>query len=89
VTAARLRWQDEQLRFDPAKLVFIDESGISTETARLYGRAPSHPRRRPRPIRALEAGDFVQTGAGTFIRQLPKYIFRFTHGIRDPRSMGK
>lgn len=36
---ARMRWQDEQPRLDPAKLVFVDESGASTKMARLYGRA--------------------------------------------------
>jgi transposase len=34
-----MRWQNEQPRFDPAKLVFVDESGASTKLARLYGRA--------------------------------------------------
>ena len=34
-----MRWRDEQLRLDPAKLVFVDESGASTKMARLYGRA--------------------------------------------------
>lgn len=36
---ARLRWRNEQPRLDPAKLVFVDESGASTKMARLYGRA--------------------------------------------------
>jgi transposase len=39
VAEARLRWQDEQPRLDPAKLIFVDESGASTKMARLYGRA--------------------------------------------------
>jgi len=39
VAAARIKWQDEQPRLDPAKLVFVDESGASTKMARLYGRA--------------------------------------------------
>lgn len=34
-----MRWRDEQPRLDPAKLVFVDESGASTKMARLYGRA--------------------------------------------------
>lgn len=34
-----MRWQDAQSQLDPAKLVFVDESGASTKMARLYGRA--------------------------------------------------
>lgn len=33
-------WFDDQLGLDPAKLVFIDETGLSTKMARLRGRAP-------------------------------------------------
>ena len=36
---ARQRWKGEQARLDPAKLVFVDETGASTQMARLYGRA--------------------------------------------------
>lgn len=36
----RLAWFDGQLELDPAKLVFIDETGLSTKMARLRGRAP-------------------------------------------------
>jgi transposase len=32
-------WFDGQLELDPAKLVFIDETGLSTKMARLRGRA--------------------------------------------------
>src|SRR4029079_5814582 len=32
-------WFDGQLDLDPAKLVFIDETGLSTKMARLRGRA--------------------------------------------------
>jgi transposase len=39
VAEARLRWMSDRLRFDPAKLVFVDETGASTKMARLYGRA--------------------------------------------------
>jgi DDE superfamily endonuclease len=31
---------DAQLDFDPARLVFIDETGLSTKMSRLRGRAP-------------------------------------------------
>jgi transposase len=36
----REAWFDGQLDLDPAKLVFIDETGLSTKMARLRGRAP-------------------------------------------------
>lgn len=36
---ARAIWKAEQNSLDPAKLVFIDETGTSTKMARLYGRA--------------------------------------------------
>lgn len=39
VAEAWLRWMSDRLRFDPAKLVFVDETGASTKMARLYGRA--------------------------------------------------
>jgi transposase len=40
VAAARTAWADNQARFDPDRLVFIDETGASTKMARLRGRAP-------------------------------------------------
>lgn len=39
VAEARRQWKDDQARLDPAKLVFVDETGASTQMARLYGRA--------------------------------------------------
>lgn len=39
IAEARLRWMSDQPRLDPAKLVFVDETGASTKMARLYGRA--------------------------------------------------
>lgn len=36
----RRAWFDSQPDLDPAKLVFIDETGLSTKMARLRGRAP-------------------------------------------------
>lgn len=39
VAAARAAWKAEQSDFDPARLVFIDETGTSTNMARLRGRA--------------------------------------------------
>jgi transposase len=39
VAAARAAWKAEQPLLDPARLVFIDETGTSTNMARLRGRA--------------------------------------------------
>ncbi len=36
---ARAAWKDDQKSLDPAKLVFIDETGTNTKMARLYGRS--------------------------------------------------
>src|SRR4029077_19924954 len=40
VARARRRWMREQGMFDPARLVFIDETAVSTNLARRNGRAP-------------------------------------------------
>ena len=40
VARARRRWMREQGMFDPARLVFIDETCTNTAMARLRGRAP-------------------------------------------------
>jgi DDE superfamily endonuclease len=40
VVRARRRWMREQGMFDPARLVFIDETAVSTNLVRLRGRAP-------------------------------------------------
>ena len=37
---ARAEWKQEQPRLDPSKLVFIDETGTSTNMTRLRGRGP-------------------------------------------------
>lgn len=39
VAKARTAWKAKQASLDPAKLIFIDETGTSTKMARLYGRA--------------------------------------------------
>jgi hypothetical protein len=39
VAAARAAWQAEQPGLDPARLVFLDETGTTTNMARLRGRA--------------------------------------------------
>jgi transposase len=38
VAGARRRWMREQGLFDPARLVFIDETSANTKMVRLYGR---------------------------------------------------
>src|SRR6202011_5305056 len=40
VARARRRWIREQGMLDPARLVFLDETAVSTNLARLRGRAP-------------------------------------------------
>jgi len=40
VAAARERWKAGQADLDPAKLVFVDETGANTKMVRHYGRAP-------------------------------------------------
>src|SRR6195256_5695114 len=40
VARARRRWIREQGMLDPARLVFIDETAVSTNLVRLKGRAP-------------------------------------------------
>ncbi|XWN32702.1 MAG: IS630 family transposase [Devosia sp.] len=40
VLASRRAWFQDQLDLDPARLIFIDETGLSTKMARLRGRAP-------------------------------------------------
>jgi hypothetical protein len=40
VARARRRWVREQGLLDPAHLVFIDETAVSTNMVRLYGRGP-------------------------------------------------
>jgi transposase len=39
VAQARAAWKNDQKSLDPAKLVFIDETGTNTKMARLYGRS--------------------------------------------------
>ena len=37
---ARTTWQQRQCGFNPAQLIFIDETGTATNMARRYGRSP-------------------------------------------------
>ena len=55
VLRRREAWFEEQPDLDPARLVFVDETGLSTKMARLRGRAPRGERcRGRRAARALE-----------------------------------
>ena len=40
----RNEWKAAQCRLDPARVVFLDESGVNTGMTRLYGRAVKHRR---------------------------------------------
>ena len=40
MAAARVLWRERQKQLDPDRLVFIDETGTSTNMARLRGRCP-------------------------------------------------
>jgi transposase len=40
VSAARALWRDNQTALDPRHLVFLDETGVSTNMARTRGRSP-------------------------------------------------
>ena len=41
VAAKRRRWRVWQRFMDPARFVFLDETGTATNMARRYGRSPS------------------------------------------------
>ena len=40
VEQARRQWRQRAANWDPRHLVFLDETGLNTKMARLYGRAP-------------------------------------------------
>jgi transposase len=44
VALKRNTWKGNQANLDPARLVFLDESGVDTGMTRLYGRAASYNR---------------------------------------------
>jgi transposase len=54
---ARGKWRAAQPELDPARLVFVDETGASTKMARLYGRAP----RGERCVAAVPHGHWMTT----------------------------
>jgi hypothetical protein len=64
VQALRAAWRRICRRWDPQKLVFVDESGLSIAMTRLYGRAPrgqrvigSVPQNYGQPLTVLAALD--------------------------------
>jgi transposase len=63
VASARQAWRAAQPELDPARLVFIDETGASTKMARLYGRS----RRGTRCIASVPHGHWKTT---TFVGAL-------------------
>jgi transposase len=40
VREARSQWRSQQVHWDARRLVFLDETGLNTKMARLYGRSP-------------------------------------------------
>lgn len=60
---ARSNWRARQTQLDPARLVFLDETWVSTNMARRYGRAP----RNQRCVGAVPHGHWKTT---TFIAGL-------------------
>jgi hypothetical protein len=53
VAAARKALQKRQPRLDPKRLVFIDETSVSTTITRLHGRAPQG----ERPVQKVPHGN--------------------------------
>ena len=53
----RQAWFEDQLDLDPERLVFVDETGVTTKMARLRGRAPRDQRCRM----AVPHGSWVST----------------------------
>ena len=65
MVAAREVWQAWQTCVDPARLVFIDETGVNTAMARRYGRA----RRGERLVAAVPHGHWKTTTFVAGLRQ--------------------
>jgi hypothetical protein len=57
VAAARQDWASQQPWLDPAKLIFLSETGINTKMTRLRGRAPKG----ERCVAALPQGHWMTT----------------------------
>lgn len=65
VPKARESWKQHQISLDPAKLVFVDETGTATNMARLRGRC----RRGKRLVAALPHGHWKTTTFVAALRQ--------------------
>jgi len=81
VARARRRWMREQGMFDPARLVFIDETSANTKMMRLYGRC----------IRSERLVDHVPQGHWktiTFVAALRRHGMRAAQTI-DGATTGK
>ena len=63
VARARRRWIREQGLLDPARLVFVDETGVNTHMVRLYGHAP-------RGVRLVDRVPFGNWETITFVAAL-------------------
>jgi transposase len=64
VAERRSEWKARQSVFDPARLVFLDESGVNTGMTRWYGRAAKH----QRVIEAVPDTQFHRTTIASSIR---------------------
>lgn len=58
--AARAEWHDDAPTWDPAHLVFLDETGVTTNLLRRYGRAA-------RGLRVYDVAPFTRWQTSTFI----------------------
>jgi transposase len=79
VRAARERWKNLQPSFDPAKLVFVDETGTSTNMARLRGRC----RRGQRLVAHVPQGHWKTT---TFVAGLRNNAVTAPFVIDEPMN---
>lgn len=71
VARARAAWRERQSALNPARLVFLDETGAATNMARRYGRCP----RGQRLVAAVPHGHWKTT---TFVAGLRR------HGLTAP-----
>jgi transposase len=63
VATARTEWRERAPTWDPAHLVFLDETGVTTNLLRRYGRAP-------RGVRVYDDAPFARWQTSTFIAAL-------------------
>lgn len=63
MATARTAWRERAPTWDPAHLVFLDETGVTTNLLRRYGRAP-------RGVRVYDDAPFARWQTSTFIAAL-------------------